>query len=56
MVTGDGEKDDGHRLVLAAMFPVITAVPETADCLLLPDWTSKDYMKLLTLLYGGENR
>ena len=56
MITGDSEEDDSHLLVMAAVFPVMAVVPETTDCLLLPDWTSNDYMNLLALLYGGDER
>ena len=56
VITGDGERDDGHLIVMAAIFPVIAAVKETVDSIILPDWMSNDYINLLALLYGGPTR
>ena len=57
VITGDGVRDDCHTLVLAACSPVFAACSPSSDsCLLLPDFTSADFLNLLGVLYGGPTR
>jgi hypothetical protein len=57
VITGDGVRDDCHTLVLAASSPVFAACsPGPDSCLLLPDFTSADFLNLLGVLYGGPTR
>ena len=57
VITGDGVRDDCHTLVLAACSPVFAACSPSSDsCLLLPDFTSADFINLLGTLYGGPTR
>ena len=57
VITGDGVRDDCHTLVLAACSPVFAACSPSSDsCLLLPDFTSADFINLLGALYGGPTR
>ena len=57
VITGDGVRDDCHLLVLAACSPVFAACsPGPDSCLLLPDFTSTDFINLLGVLYGGPSR
>ena len=57
VITGDGVRDECHLLVLAAYSPVFAACsPGPNSCLLLPDFTSADFLNLLGVLYGGPTR
>ena len=57
VITGDGVRDDCHTLVLAASSPVFAVCSPSPDsCLLLPDFTSADFLNLLGVLYGGPTR
>jgi hypothetical protein len=56
VVTGlDSLQDDGHRLVLAGLSPVVAENPE-ADCIIMAEWSNQDYEVLLDLVYGEESR
>jgi hypothetical protein len=51
----DGLEDDGHRLVFAAMSPVIRS-SQQIDQIILADWSHHDYQLFLNLVYGRTDR
>jgi hypothetical protein len=51
----DGLEDDGHKLVFAALSPIIQRCEE-ADQIILADWSHNDYKIFLALVYGRTDR
>lgn len=51
----DSLQDDGHRLLMASLSPVVADCPES-DMLILEGWGNETYSFLLDLLFNGAGR